>query len=368
MINYIKYKAGSFALDNSFRSWVFKNRREDIVFWENWIQNHPEKLSDILEAKQMVLSLKNAQEEISDNEIDEEISRLIETAEHHQPIYYKPAFSIWSAKFMKVAAVLLLIPSLIWFIYRWQNNRESLYNTSIAQINASQMTEVFNNSAQTKVVTLSDGSSVILQPGSRISYPVTFGPEKREVVLSGEAFFEVAKNPNQPFFVFANELVTKVLGTSFKIKAYENEKNVEVLVKTGKVSVFSKNDPMVKKHQDRKELIGMVLTPNQEVIFERKENRLVKTLIESPVLLSLPAIYRQSFEFKHTPVAEVFSILEKSYGIKIVFDEEIMASCELTASLGDEPLFEKIKLICKVIEANYEVVDAQIIITGKGCH
>jgi transmembrane sensor len=63
---------------------------------------------------------------------------------------------------------------------------------------------------------LEDGTTVHLEKGSRLSFPVHFDPKKREVVLSGEAFFEVTENPSKPFYVYANELITRVLGTSFQ--------------------------------------------------------------------------------------------------------------------------------------------------------
>ncbi len=61
----------------------------------------------------------------------------------------------------------------------------------------------------------------------------------RDVYLSGEAFFEVTKNPDRPFRVFANEIVTKVLGTSFTVRSFENDTTIQVIVRTGKVTVYS---------------------------------------------------------------------------------------------------------------------------------
>jgi hypothetical protein len=78
-------------------------------------------------------------------------------------------------------------------------------------------------------------------------------------------------------------------------------------------------------------------------------------------------IQNQVFDFNNV-IAEVFKTLEKAYGINIVYDAEVMKNCYLTASLDDEPLFEKLNLICKTIDAKYEQVDAQIVIYSNGCY
>jgi hypothetical protein len=100
------------------------------------------------------------------------------------------------------------------------------------------LVEQTNNSDKPQIITLSDGSSVLLQPNSKLSYPKIFVGNERKVYLSGEGFSKSVKTL-KPFLSFANEIVTKVVGTSFKIKAYANQPNVEVVVRTGKVKVRS---------------------------------------------------------------------------------------------------------------------------------
>ena len=117
------------------------------------------------------------------------------------------------------------------------------------------MVEQTNNSNMPQIITLSDGSSVLLQPNSKLSYPKIFIGNQRKVYLSGEAFFEISKNPKKPFFVYANEIVTKVVGTSFRIRAYSNQPNVEVLVRTGKVKVRS-NELISNSNNERNRFVA----------------------------------------------------------------------------------------------------------------
>ena len=176
----------------------------------------------------------------------------------------------------------------------------------------------------------------------------------------------MAKDPDRPFLVYAKELVTKVLGTSFSIEAYEGSDNITVEVKTGRVSVFAKSDPEVKQKATNRELNGVVLTPNQKITYNRGEVRLVKSLVENPEVI-LPKSKSTQFEFEETPASEVFAAIGKAYGIDILYDEDLLKDCPLNASLDTQTLHEKLTIICKAVEAQYEILDGQIVIHSKGC-
>lgn len=108
----------------------------------------------------------------------------------------------------------------------------------------------------------------------------------------------------------------------------------------------------------------------QNDVFDRKPEHLIKTLVENPVIIQSSTNNTGSTEdfiFNNTPVNRVFDILEKSYGVTIVYDREMLDGCTVTAPLGNETLYEKLDLVCKVIRASYEVVDAQVIVSSKGC-
>ncbi|MEZ0485130.1 FecR family protein [Fibrella aquatica] len=368
MLDYTKYTANEFALEQSFRQWILRKDAQSAAFWEAWVTEHPEKRETIELARRIVLSLRNAQEEISEEEIEVAVTKLVTTAEQRKPRVI-PFFSRPWAR-VGVAASLLLVAFLGWLTYTTLTNAPTqLYKDRVAQLKQqTTINEVVTNNSQTRLVTLPDGSSVILRPNSRLSYPRQFPASKRSVFLSGEAFFEVAKNAQKPFFVYANEMVAKVVGTSFTIKAFARDKHVQVFVKSGKVAVFSQKEPQLKQENDAETRSGLLVLPRQQLTFLRLNNQFTKVPVIDAELNQLPAIQAQSFVFKRTSMAEVFSTLERSYPIKISYDASRMASCELTATLGDEPLAEKIALICKVIEADYEINGDIITILGKGCN
>ena len=162
--------------------------------------------------------------------------------------------------------------------------------------------------------------------------------------------------------VHANEVVTRVLGTSFRVKAPDDGADVVISVKTGKVSVYTESAGSKSLTQKN----AVILLPNQQVTYLREEDVFGKALVADPEIL-IPSLKRNEFVFENTPVREVFRKLQQAYGVEIIFDEEILNNCFFTAPLGSEPLFEKLEIICRAIGARYETIDAKVVITSTGC-
>lgn len=213
-------------------------------------------------------------------------------------------------------------------------------------------------------VTLADGTEVILQPGSEIRFPKTFAANKREVFLTGEAFFNVRRDTLRPFLVYANEVVTRVLGTSFTVKAYSGAREITVAVKTGKVSVYKQATGTTEDQAGNEEI---VLTPNQQAIYNRDRHHVIKALVSNPhIVLDKPTVF--TMEYDGTPVVKILQVLEENYGIDIQFDEKALEACTLTTSMADEGLYERIRIICEAIGAQYEIQETTIIIKSDGCN
>ena len=219
---------------------------------------------------------------------------------------------------------------------------------------------VQNTTPNTREIKLEDGSTVKLASNSSISYPEHFGDKNRSVYLKGEAFFEVKKDPNKPFIVHAGNITTQVLGTSFSIKSYEEGKTIEVAVKTGRVSVFE-NDEINTKYRK-----GIILTPNQKIIFDKQTKEIIPTIVALPTPL-IPLEKSETFVFDEMPVEEVFAKLRKIYGLEIVIENQALNHCIFTGDLNDLPLSTQLNLICKSINASHEQRGISIFINGDGC-
>ena len=373
MEKYKSFGIEDFVWDIYFRQWVLSPTRESDTEWNQWLLENPEVLPLVRQAKEVILSLHVKELHLTDEEIRLSVQNTLSLArqrrsEEINPDSPKRHFyrSIW---FQAAASVLILFIVGWWFQTRRmhplaENVADLVFNGRSGFKN--DLIEKRNDTKSALRIYLSDNSSVTLTPGSSLRYPEKFADVKREVFLKGEAFFDIAKDPDHPFLVYANELVTKVLGTSFIIKAYESSREVTVEVKTGRVSVFAKSDPDLQAKITRRELEGVILSPNQKVIFERDQIRMVKTLIEKPEII-VPKSQIPHFEFEDTPASEAFATIGKAYGIDILFDEELLSGCPLTATLDNQTLHEKLSIICKAVEASYEILDGQIIIHSRGC-
>lgn len=280
------------------------------------------------------------------NELD-----LPDTAKHR--------FSFW--KISRVAAAIACILVSIFLVKRYFSDAVSESNSIVAS--GGKTIRFVNTTSTIHKLTLTDGSIVTLQPGSELKYPETF-TSNREVYLAGEAFFEVAKDAKHPFLVYTHEVTTKVLGTSFRIKAYEQEKEIIVAVKTGKVSVFTL------PRMDSSSKIAaqeFILTPNQQVVYDRKEALAVRSAVQKSTgnAAQQPV---QVLSYTNAPVASIFKTLEESYGVNIQFNEQVLAGCTLTSDMTDENLYQQLEIICNALGARYEVTETSIVIDAQGCN
>lgn len=357
---YEKYTIEDFITDDDFIQWAKYPTDESDIFWNSIIENVPSQFSTIQKAKLAVQQLAIAAKQTAPTD---EIPII--WAEIEGDMTKKSKILFWGFEWKKwavAASIILILGSGFWLKSVFLPNTNSVY-ARLTTNNTTLLKEIINSSSKDQAVKLPDGSEAVLKPNSRLSYTKSFEGKLREVYLSGEAFFEVKKNPKKPFMVYANGLVTKVLGTSFSVKAFESDREVIVKVTTGKVSVYAQNTA---RNQDP-EINGVVLTPNQKMIFGKDDERFTRTLVEKPaVLISNQEL--QQFSFNDSPVEQIFLALEKAYGVKIIFDKDVINNCRLTTSLSNENLFEKLDIICAGIEANYKVVDAQVIITSNGCN
>jgi len=366
MIDYRKYTVEDFATDDAFRQWILAPTFETKTFWENWLKKNPDKQNEVDQAIVLLLSVHGRFEndELDEELIAEHISRLVVSAEETKTRSYFTIFRYdkWRGSALKAAAIVTLVSCLGWYYY---NSRISERNIIYAEADSAMSTKT-NHSDKEMTVLLSDGSVATLLKGGSLKFPKKFEGDFRKVYLKGEAFFDVAKDPTKPFLVFANETVTKVLGTSFLVKAVDGENTVMVVVKTGRVSVYPEKDYETLSSEEDREVAGVILRPNQQVVFNRKDNRLEKGIVENPDMLTLETTNRELI-FDDEPVAEVLRTLGEMYGIEIVFDKETLTGCPISTIFKEENLKQRMNAICQAIGASYEVLDGQIIINSKGC-
>lgn len=360
-----------FLADTSFQLWV--RSKNDPQGWEEWTLENPKRAKLVAEARLWLLAMKVPDNTLSQAAIESALEitwSKIDNKEIGKKTTQRPVKKLWRNYWLKgVAAVFIfgLLSGLVYTNYFTSGNDAINYEALIHE-NGEGLVEQTNNSNKPQIITLSDGSSVLLQPNSKLSYPKIFVGNERKVYLSGEGFFEISKNRKKPFFVFSNEIVTKVVGTSFRIKAYDNDPNIEVLVRTGVVKVRS--NQLIKNSKDQE----VSLLPNQALRFIRQNltfNKITDITQDESLAHTVSSNIEQlSFEFTDIPVAQIFKTIEQAYLVDIDFPKEKLKDCHLTTSLSDQPLPEKLKIICKSIgnDSNYIMNGNQIIILSNGCN
>lgn len=367
-----------------FRKWIIDKDEEAAIFWSQWIEQNPARLEWVATAKAIIETLTNSKNRLSDTEINAEAERIqskilsmhtgsygvedptcLEVCNDEKEQGSKGILILFRMRYVAgLVATLLLIAGVYWF-YANKAVPESTANAykAFMQETKHKSFEYNNNSDGEQHIVLSDGSEVVLEKNSRLTYATNFSSGKREVYLEGNAFFNITRNPERPFIVYTQTIVTKVLGTSFYVKAMSSAETASVVVKTGKVSVF-KRENFTSSDAGAATLKGMVVTPNQQVVYDIPNEQMNKSLVEKPALATQTPL---NFDFDDTPATEVFKILQAAYGVPVLIDEEVLATCTISASLGNEPFYEKLAIICKIINATYEVIDGTVVINTKGC-
>lgn len=371
MKNYEQYQAEDLIVDPWFLAWVKHNHPAARQFWEQWQQQHPTHRATLLLAKDMAEALKSRPASISDEQLRVEVAQIMQLTRHLplSPVQ-KTFLGRFKPSLIQLAAALIILISLGWVVwhfnteYSGKSARSTVGHSQV--IKASEWINQVNGTSQAVTITLPDRSTMVLLPHTQASYPPIFGQTRREVHLKGEAVFAVVHDSHRPFLVRSGPIITKVLGTRFRVRAVPSDSQIIVSVLSGKVSVYSPPHPSAPIHQRASNLPGVVLTANQQVIYQVEKASYQKQLVDQPRLLS-PNQSEEDFVFRDTPLTDVFARIQKSYGVVILYDATLFHQCTLTASLSGVPLHGQLRLICASVNASYEVIDTQIVVTGNGC-
>ncbi|ODS76855.1 MAG: hypothetical protein ABS46_18845 [Cytophagaceae bacterium SCN 52-12] len=357
------YSLEDFLENDRFQEWVKSPDAENSAYWKEWLEENPSRRPVFESAVAAMALLEGNQPELSDGYIRQKVAAIKENM--GEPAAAGRPFIRRRALFIRWAAALVIAAGLGWLVVK--HEASSPGNTvSLSGSEAAEQRESFtNNGNQPLLINLPDGSSVVLSSGSRIDYEFADGSFRRKVRLTGEGFFEVVKDPANPFYVYTAHLVTRVLGTSFLVRSFDNEPKATVTVRTGTVSVTSRRNEGSQGGSGEETLL---LKPNELVSLVVATDEMIRGKWGRQQENPLPEPLQQpKYEFQLTPVTDVFTLLEKAYGVSIQYDAEKLKNCTLTATLSDEPFLDKIRMICIGIEADFAMNGNQVVITGSGC-
>jgi ferric-dicitrate binding protein FerR (iron transport regulator) len=223
------------------------------------------------------------------------------------------------------------------------------------------------------LVTLPDSSSIWMNAGSKLRYSSAFNKTEREVFIEGEAYFKVSQNKEKPFLVKSSAVTLKVLGTSFNIKAYPEEDNVETTVESGSVQVLrnvkgqlmdkliltsGQKVTVIKSNADADVLQSLVTavppakTPQNIIPEKVAEN----TIVSKNVMTELYTSWKDSrWLIRQEPLESLAVKLERRYNIHISFEDTELKDISFSGTLRDETLEQVLEAIKLSAPVNYTI-------------
>lgn len=357
------YTIEELMLDDSFISYCLSIGAAVPSHWRNIIRDNPGQQKTFDEARKLVLSLHGG---LSRPEVNRQIDivrrKLKERSETSMEIQPEQGPSL-SSEFvvtgdgqikrkvfktiLSYTGVMCLLVIAAWFFIFRSDDQSSVKPPSLAQTLSYQ-----SPLGQRQTISLPDGSIVILNSNSSISLNDDFNKEKREIRLTGDAFFKVAKDAKRPFVVYSENIATTALGTEFYVHGKKDgDKGIQVDLLEGKVQIAD-----IKKNAANGAIILLPGESGKSI----KGFDLSKGSFES---LHLRSWINGRISFNETPVLKAFKQLENWYGIKINVRKKGLEQRSIIASEYQEASLQDIlKVICFSINSKYSFADNKVII------
>ena len=204
-----------------------------------------------------------------------------------------------------------------------------------------------------KQVTLSDGTVIHLNAATELTIPGDFGSTQRRIILSGEAFFDVAPDPAHPFIIASANLNTTVLGTSFNIRAYKGQQEYDIAVISGKVKVTDA--------QTNRSLADS-LTANVQLAY----NPLTREAVINHLPEGMAGAWRRNiFYFNNSTLAEIGAELQRQYNIPVIVSGAGKDKGHYKISFSREPLSEVLKVLAGLTGITYKITSDKVLIHIK---
>ena len=250
--------------------------------------------------------------------------------------------SIFSKPLLRIAAAITLLIMLgagsYWMVTLWQKNSMITLATSVTDDQTG--------------VTLPDGTLVFLNADTKIRYSKNLNARDRKVKLTGEAYFDVARNPEKPFLIYSGKAGIKVLGTSFNVQALQSSGRVEVFVESGSVQLFEAEN------------IGNTITIEPGYIGSMENETVEK---QKNTDENYMAWKTKRLTFNNTDLAKVAKGIQDVFRVKVLFENPAMSQCKIKGNFIDEPLENVLEAICTIYNWNWERKGDKVILSGPGC-
>ena len=201
---------------------------------------------------------------------------------------------------------------------------------------------------------LPDGSVVSLHAGSQLTYPEKFSSGTRNVELKGEAYFKVAHDKTKPFIVASGNARVEVLGTQFNVNTLTSAGDMEVVLTSGKVSVYYKENP--------KE--NVLLLPGEKAELKPEQKQISKSANTDPNYMAWKT---RILVFDNETLAQVVNTLQNVYQIPVILSDPQLSGCRVTATFSNQSLQSVLQVIKETLDLQVKQNGKTVELIGTKC-
>jgi len=349
-----KGKLEELLLDNSFREYVEATNEASVIYWKDWILEHPESSEEINKAELVLRTLLSTKKIKVSVDKEESLKLLIKQIDLQQNDRGGLIFRL-SSQWLRVAAIAILFitVAITWFL---------ISKDSIKQDEVLSYTEIVVPLGEKAKINLSDGTTVWINSDSKLKFPEKFGTDARDVFLEGEAFFDVTKKEHNTFTVHTRLSDVKVLGTAFNVKCYPKDGRTQTTVVRGLVEVWGKGKNKSKVLIKPNEMLTIKDTPDKTQKEEKQLNADV-SLVNPENVTSWKD---QMLTFSGESFDDLAIKMERWFNVKIVIQDEKLKSQRFRGTFShNETWYEVLEAIKITMPISFHVKNDTIYVKAK---
>jgi len=320
-------------------------KEECIELIERYIHNQ----TDQNEVKRLNIRIKNNQEISSwleqeiiaspstmDNDVQARIFRDIENKIDIKDKTDKAEQNHFQlTKWLRVAAMFVLPVITAVGMYFYRSPDETVPGQLVVAVERGQKANI----------TLPDGSKVWLNSQSRLTYSTNFNVRQRELQLDGEAYFEVAHNPNKPFIVRSNDISVRALGTAFGVKAYNEDVLISSILMKGKVLVTTPDGEAI-------------LMPNERIIYDKTTHKKEQSTVANAT--DFTGWIHNELRFEDESLGDIAKTIRRIYNVEVVFASEKLKSQRYTGTINNNSLESVLNIISLTSPVSFQINNQQV--------